>query len=77
MSDALVKLFAEILELDEKDIHDDISPKNNSKWDSLTSMHLIAAIETTFNIHLSTKEIIKMDSIGKVRQVLKEKNVML
>ena len=77
MSDALVTLFAEILEIDAKDIHDDISPKNTSQWDSLTSMHLIAAIETTFNIHLSTKEITKMDSIGMVRQVLKEKNVTI
>lgn len=77
MSDALTKLFAEILEIDEKDINDDISPKNTSQWDSLTSMHLIAAIETTFDIYLSTKEITKMDSIGMVRQVLKEKNVAL
>ncbi len=75
MSDAVVTLFAEILELDEKDISDDISPKNTSKWDSLTSMHLVAAIETTFDIHLSTKEILRMDSIGMVRQILKEKNV--
>lgn len=77
MSDALTTLFAEILEIDEKDINDDISPKNTSQWDSLTSMHLIAAIETTFDIYLSTKEITKMDSIGMVRQVLKEKNVAL
>ncbi len=77
MSDALTTLFAEILEIDEKDINDDISPKNTLQWDSLTSMHLIAAIETTFDIYLSTKEITKMDSIGMVRQVLKEKNVAL
>jgi acyl carrier protein len=77
MPDALTTLFAEILEIDEKDINDDISPKNTSQWDSLTSMHLIAAIETTFDIYLSTKEIAKMDSIGMVRQVLKEKNVTL
>ena len=63
--------------MDEKDIHDDLSPKNTSQWDSLTSMHLVAAIETTFDIHLSTKEILKMTNISMVRQVLKEKNVTI
>ncbi len=77
MTDTLFTLFAEVLEKDIADINDDVAQHNTPQWDSLTSMHLVAAIETTFNIHLSTQDILKMDSIGKVRQVLQSKNVVI
>ncbi|MCB9965608.1 MAG: acyl carrier protein [Rhodospirillales bacterium] len=75
MSDKLIALFADILEISEDMLNDETSPKNTWQWDSLTAMHLIAAIETTFDVRLSTKEIVSMDSIAKVRAVLQGKNI--
>lgn len=77
MSDPLLLLFSEILETPVEKLHDNISPDNTAQWDSLTSMHLVAAIEHKFNIHLSTKDILNMSSIGKAREVLRTKNVTL
>lgn len=75
MSDALINLFAEVLQVEPSALNDNSSPDNVSQWDSLAAMHLVAAIEDTFKVTLSTKEIMKMSSIGLARQTLQEKDV--
>jgi len=77
MPDTLLQLFSDVLDVPVVKLNDDTSPDNTGQWDSLAAMHLVAAIEDMFNITLSTKEIIKMSSIGRVREVLKEKNVAI
>ncbi len=75
MSDALIQLFAEVLQVDSGALNDNTSPDNMQQWDSLAAMHLVAAIEEKFQVHLSTREIMKMSSIGLARKTLQEKNV--
>ena len=75
MSDKLITLFAEVLEVEASTLNDDSSPENIESWDSLAAMHLVAALEETFDTQLTTKEIMKMSSIGLARGVLKEKGV--
>lgn len=74
MSDKLINLFAEVLEVPAVSLNDDTSPENTPQWDSLAAMHLVAAIEHEFNVQLNTKEIMKMSTIGTARVLLKEKN---
>ena len=75
MSDKLITLFAEVLEVEASTLNDDSSPENVESWDSLAAMHLVAALEETFDTQLTTKEIMKMSSVGLARGVLKEKGV--
>jgi len=75
MSDALIQLFAEVLQVDPTDLNEDSSPDNVKQWDSLAAMELVAAIEEKFKVKLSTKEIMKMSTIGRARKVLKGKSV--
>lgn len=75
MSDALIQLFAEVLQVDPTGLNDDSSPENVKQWDSLAAMELVAAIEEKFKVKLSTKEIMKMSTIGRARKVLKGKSV--
>lgn len=75
MSDPLIQVFAEVLELEPSTLNDDSTPDSVDQWDSLAAMHLVAAIEENFDVRLSTKEIMKMYSIGLARQVLKGKGV--
>ena len=77
MNDALITLFSEVLNVPTEKLSDDTSPKNTRQWDSLASMHLVAAIEGKYKVRLTTKEIMKMSSIGIARQTLLEKNVKL
>jgi acyl carrier protein len=75
MSDALIDLFAEVLQVDAAGLSDDSSPDTVRQWDSLAAMHLVAAIEEKFDTRLSTKEIMKMSTIGLARATLKGKNI--
>lgn len=75
MSDGLIQLFAEILQVDPTDLNEDSSPDNVKQWDSLAAMELVAAIEEKFKVKLSTKEIMKMSTIGRARKVLQGKSV--
>ena len=75
MSDVLIQLFAEVLHLDPSGLNEDSSPDNVKKWDSLAAMDLVAAIEEKFNVQLSTKEIMKMYTIGRARKTLQSKGV--
>jgi acyl carrier protein len=75
MSDRLIEVFAEGLQLDATALSNDTSPQNTSEWDSLAAMTLVMLLEDTFEVRLSTREIMKMNSIGAARDVLTAKGV--
>lgn len=73
--DRVIQVFSQTLGISSEELNDDTSPDNTSKWDSMRSMELVAIIEDTFGVELSTKEIMKMRSIGIVKEVLRSKGV--
>ena len=75
MSDRLIQLFSEVLEIDVSTLNDESSPDTIEQWDSLGAMHLVVAIEGEFGVQLSTKEIMKMTTIGFARETLRKKGV--
>jgi acyl carrier protein len=75
MSDRLIGVFAEGLQLDAADLTDETSPQNTTQWDSLAAMMLVTLIEDTFEVRLSTRDIMRMNSIGAARTVLQAKGV--
>jgi len=75
MSDPVIEIFADVLEVEASTLNDNSSPDNVEQWDSLAAMHLVAAIEDKFDCQLSTKEIMKMSSIGLARAALKDKGI--
>ena len=75
MSDTLIHLFAEVLNVKPEELDEESSPDNLKQWDSLAAMDLVSAIEEKFNVQLSTKEIMRMSSIGRARKTLQGKSV--
>jgi acyl carrier protein len=75
VGDVLIELFAEVLRVDAVKLDDDSSPENLKQWDSLAAMALVAAIEETFMVRLSTKQIMKMSTIGRARKALQSMSV--
>jgi acyl carrier protein len=73
MADKLIGLFAEELGVDASELDEASSPDTVAQWDSLAAMRLVAALESEFSVRLTTKEIMKMRSIGIAREVLKSK----
>ena len=76
MNDVLLSLFADVLQVDVAQVNDDSSPDNLPQWDSLAAMGLVVAIEEAFDVELSTKEIMKMTTVGIARQTLREKDLI-
>jgi acyl carrier protein len=74
-ADRLKGVFAEVLGLPPDQVSDATSPDTTSEWDSLAAMNLVAALEETFGVELSTTEIMRMRSVGIVREVLRAKGV--
>jgi acyl carrier protein len=75
MADELIKLFSETLNVDASLLSDESSPDTLEKWDSLAAMNLVSAIEEEFEVELTTKEIMKMYTIGMARQLLQNKSI--
>ena len=74
-ADRLMAVFAEVLGLPPERVSDSTSPETTSEWDSLAAMNLVAALEETFGVELTTTEIMRMRSIGVARAVLRAKGV--
>jgi len=75
MTDQLIELFSEGLDVPADELNDDSSPDNTESWDSLAAMTMVSLIEDTFEVQLSTREIMKMRTVGMARQVLRAKEV--
>lgn len=76
-TDALIALFAEVLQVQAAELTDDSSPESVRRWDSLGAMALVTAIEERFNVQLSTKQIMRMNTIGRARKALQAMNVRI
>jgi acyl carrier protein len=74
-ADPLISVFADGLGVDAETLTDDTSPDNTPEWDSLASMTLVSLVEEEFDVRLSTREIMKMQTIGLARTVLRSKGV--
>ena len=75
MDDPLLEVFAEGLGLSVDVLNEESSPETVEEWDSLAAMNLVTLIEDSFDVSLSTRDIMKMRSIGLARSVLKAKGV--
>ena len=72
-----IKVFTQVLDLKPDQIHSDLTQNDVAKWDSLSQMHLILALEEAFNIKLELEEIVTMNSVKAIADVLDKKGVKL
>lgn len=75
MADRLITVFSQVLGEPETALGDETSPDTCAKWTSLAAMQLVAALEEEFQIRLTTREIIRMRTIGICREVLRGKGI--
>lgn len=73
MDNKLKVLLSDIFKIPVDDVLDDLTMKDSGFWDSLKHMELIVGIEDVFETELSSDEIVKMQSVGEIKQILKEK----
>lgn len=75
VTDPLSQVFADGLGLDPAEITEQTSPDNTPQWDSLAAMSLVSLIEDTFQVRLTTRDIMRMRTVALAREVLKAKGI--
>jgi acyl carrier protein len=64
-------VVAEIFELEEGGVKDDLTPETVDLWDSLAQLRLVTTLEEEFGIRLSMDEIESIRSIGGLREIVR------
>ncbi|XPV76157.1 MAG: acyl carrier protein [Desulfovibrio sp.] len=71
----LFEIIAQVMSEDVGNISEESSPKNIEKWESLTHMNLILAIEAAFDLVFTDAEIVRMVDTKEILGVMEQKNV--
>ena len=73
----LMRIFAEILEVDPRTLSEQSSPDNVKGWDSAKSMEIVITIEEALNLEFNADELAEMASIGATKEILIRKGVAI
>lgn len=71
----LCGLVAEVLGVDYAEVNPETGPLMLPQWDSLNHMRLVAAIEETYRVQLTTDEITNVLSVTDFASLLRERGV--
>ena len=77
MEDKLIDLLADLFKIAPVSITDDLAMKDTDVWDSLKHMELVVGLEASFEIELSTDEIIAMQSVAEIKKILTTRGVVI
>jgi len=72
---SLEQLVGDVFAIEPSTVTDTTSPSTLDRWDSLNHLALIAAVEETYEVFLSTSEMREASSIGNLRRILVTKGV--
>ena len=61
----LTNIFREVFDDMSIEIRDDMTAKDIEEWDSLNHINLIVAVEGSFNIKFTTKEVSNLANVGE------------
>ncbi len=70
MDERLDKIIIEVLDLDDGELSDELTPESAEYWDSLSHLRLVTAVEQAFSIKLSMEEIQSIESVADLRAVV-------
>ena len=68
----LKEVLSNVLGVSIEEINDDSSPDNLDKWDSLSHIKLVMAIESEFEVELSPEDSMDMLSVKLIRMILED-----
>ena len=70
-------LVAETLGLELESVSPATGPGNPPKWDSLAHIQLVAVIEETYGVQMSTDEIVNLQCVSDIATLLQEKGASI
>ena len=75
MENKLKNVLADIFKIDAQSINEDTSVDNVEKWDSLTHLNLVLALEDAFNITFTEEQTVEILNYPLIKLVLQERGV--
>lgn len=66
----LTEIVADIFEIEETEVADELTPDTVELWDSLCQLRLVTAIEADFQISFSMDEIESIDTVGRLKELV-------
>lgn len=66
----LKKILSKVLEVDEKEIHDDSSPDAIESWDSFNGLMIVTELENEFKVNFTMDEVINIVNVGDIKKAL-------
>ena len=66
----LYKLLSEILEMDVKDINDEISVEKTVNWDSFNGLIIASELERQFEVKFLIEEIVDVKNVSDIKRHL-------
>ena len=71
----LKSLLADVFELKESEITENLTKDYVSNWDSLTQMDLVSSLEREFEVEFEMLEIVQLISVKKIIDILISKGI--
>ncbi|MFA5878077.1 MAG: acyl carrier protein [Candidatus Staskawiczbacteria bacterium] len=71
------KVLSKVLGIEESSITEKTSHDNVATWDSFNSLMLVSELENSFNIKLTTQEVVSMGSVEEIKDILEKHGVIL
>jgi acyl carrier protein len=75
MSSRLVRLVADVLELPVDQVDAQTGPATTAAWVSLRHLQIVAAVEDTYGIAITPREIRAVKSVADLRELLTQRGV--
>jgi acyl carrier protein len=69
----LAEIFQDVFDDDSIVVNHDLSAKDVDGWDSLTHIRLILTVEKAFKIKFSTSDIGKLEKVGDLVALIKQR----
>jgi len=70
-----IKVFAEVLNISNEQVNEELKLHSVSSWDSIGHMSLISAFEDTFDIFIDTEDILVFNSFCSGIEILKKYDI--
>lgn len=67
------EIFREELEIEDLVLNDETTAEDVDGWDSLSHIQLVAAMEESFGIEFSSREILSWDNVGDLIDSIQKK----
>jgi len=77
MTAQFLTVVSEVLKLPIEQLSDDTGPATFGEWTSLRHIQLVAALEDSYGVHFSPREVRSIRTVGGLRDILRNKGILI